>query len=72
MVIGGGCGWSNQTSSVEEFNWSTKTWTEVAPLSIQRGRIQAVVLADGSVLALGGLAAGNNTSAMVELFSPAA
>jgi hypothetical protein len=70
IVIGGDCGWSDQTSSVEEYNWWTNTWTPVASLSVPRGRMQVIVFRDGIVLAIGGLAPLDATTSIAELFQP--
>ncbi|GJG96849.1 kelch repeat-containing protein [Cupriavidus pauculus] len=58
-----------RTTSTEIYDPATNTWIAGAPMAAGRAAAQAVVLADGSVLMLGG-SVGSTDVAIVERFTP--
>lgn len=71
MVIGGNCGWPDQSSANEMYEPWANRWVPAGSLSVPRGMIQAVLLPDGSIFAPGGMAPPGSPSSLVELFRPA-
>ena len=77
LVVGGetnstGSGGSPSTSSVELFDPSDETWSDVSPLAVARQHHTATLLPDGRVLVVAGYTRPANTSvASVEVFDPA-
>ena len=65
LVSGGGV----RTNSTEIYNPDTNTWTAGASMTDGRNGAQAVVLADGSVLVIGGFS-GSGEVASVERYQP--
>lgn len=65
-LLGGG---GVRTTSTEIYDPATNTWSAGAPMAAGRAAAQAVVLADGSVLMLGG-SVGSTDVATVERFTP--
>lgn len=68
LVAGGALTGGVRATSTEIYNPDTNTWTAGSPMTAGRNAAQAVVLADGSVLMIGGFNGGD--VATVERFVP--
>lgn len=69
LVAGGVTTGNTRTTSAEIYNPDTNTWTVGTPMAAGRSAAQAVLLADGSVLMIGGFS-GSGEVATVERFQP--
>jgi hypothetical protein len=70
LVVGGGCGWPDQAGSAEELDPAANRWFSVATLQNPRGSIQLIALANGDVLAAGGMQPAGAPTPIAELFTP--
>ena len=61
---------SAPTASVQLYDPSSNTWTDLAPMRIGRARHAAVLLADGRIAVLGGIYSTNMSS--IEVYDPTA
>ncbi|NYH98533.1 kelch repeat-containing protein [Cupriavidus plantarum] len=69
LVAGGTISGGFRTNTTEIYNPDTNTWTAGASMTDGRGAAQAVVLADGSVLIMGGFS-GSGEVSTVERYTP--
>ena len=74
MIMGGGDPFATATAEIIDLSVSSPAWRTVAPMSLPRIQMNAVILPTGNVLALGGSAINedpNTASLAADLFDPA-
>jgi serine/threonine protein kinase len=74
LVTGGWSSTSLESRSLagaEVFDPQTRTWATVGGMTVGRAQFRMAVLADGRVLAVGGLGTGRRPLSSVDLFDPA-
>ncbi len=74
MIMGGDTPNATATAEIIDLSVATPAWRTVAPMSLPRTRMNAVILPSGKILALGGSAKdedGTTASLAADLFDPA-
>jgi Galactose oxidase-like, Early set domain/PKD domain/Bacterial Ig domain len=74
MIMGGDTPNATASSEIIDLSAATPAWRSVAPMSLPRTRMNAVILPTGKILALGGSAVdedGTTASLAADLFDPA-
>jgi hypothetical protein len=69
LLAGSGCGWSEQSAGVEEYDPASYRWFAVAPLAEPVGFTQVLEVGAGRVLEVGGTSPAGAPTGDVELFS---